>query len=209
MFFTHLYDRLIKVVFLTAGTCLIITLDLPQQMELPAFIALVIAMFLLHIAVLRTLGSYLYCRLRLNMPVNLRQAAALNNVLCPYPHEYPGTGWLPLKEVKALDPELRYAEALKLKNSWYEQLRLRKEQEEKGFADRGVNRRLLMVICGMLAGFGVFTLFAGIPPASWLIDLYCRLFDTVSYPPALIGMILVAIAFLPAAIIRWRILRSG
>lgn len=47
-----------------------------------------------------------------------------------------------------------------------------------------------------------FTTFFELPPATFLIELYCRIFDTDSYPVTLIGLILILIILIPLALLK-------
>jgi hypothetical protein len=197
MFWTHIYDSILK-----AGFWLILMLTLlsipyfEESMMLVLLISTVISI-VAYVLFLRTFGSYLYCRFTLKMKVTFQEAKALNEALSPATLRYFDMKWLPLKEVKPLHESKKYAVALKMLNDWTEQRKQKRKEQKDTFKDSPLFIKLLDVLTVVsCVGFLVTSIF-NLPPASYVINLYCGLFDTNKYDPMLIGMLMTLVVVLP------------
>ena len=115
---THLYDLIAKLG--TLFLSLFILTNIPFIMDnsvLVPVLAIIITV-LAYILNLRTLSSLLYCKFTLGMNINFKEAKELNPALSPNPFSLNGYTWLPLKEIKSLDNNVKYETALRLMHNW-------------------------------------------------------------------------------------------
>jgi hypothetical protein len=202
MEWTHIYDLTVKIGVIVLSV--ITFTNTPYFEDYPILLislSLAVSIFL-YLIFLRTLGSYLYCRINLKMPVSLDRAKALNDALSPNPFSIYGHEWLHLKEVKYLDDDKKYATALQMLEQWrIEKITERKKQVED-FKNASPLSKAYQVAIVLMAVVFLLTSFLNIPPASYVIRYYCQLFDTDEYSPILIGCLMILAALLPILLIK-------
>lgn len=121
VYFTHSYDFILKLI--TYPGVLISLFSIPGSRN-NGFVVLLLLLlgivlgFIVYTFLVRTLSSWLYCRYTLNMKVTLAQAKKLNAAFSPW---HPFEEWLPMKELKQIDEQLRYPAALEFLKKWEEQ----------------------------------------------------------------------------------------
>lgn len=196
MFRTHIYDLIAKLGILFISIPVLINLP---YIDHPAFLFIMIALIsvVFYIFFLRTLGSYLYCRLTLKMNIRFNEAKALNEALSPNPFRYFDMKWLPLKEVKALEESKKYPAALELLAVWTEERKQRRQAQKDTFNNNPAFIKVLDVLTVLVCLGFLATSILDLPPASYVIRLYCHVFDTTHYSPMLIGMLMTLVVVLP------------
>ncbi|MBL7683445.1 MAG: hypothetical protein JNK00_08785 [Flavipsychrobacter sp.] len=116
MIWTHIYDLVLKLLTITV-TIIILS-------HTPAFenkgilimgIALIIFFFSYHYFI-RTFSTFLYCTLALKMKINLSQAKQLNDAFSPTLR----LNWLPMRELKNLDNNVKLETAIRILEKWRE-----------------------------------------------------------------------------------------
>lgn len=115
---THLYDLIAKLGTLFLALFILTNIQfISDNCILVPVLAITITV-IAYIFYLRTLSSLLYCKFTLGMNVNYKKAKVLNPALSPNPFSLNGYTWLPLKEIKHLDNNIKYETALGLMYSW-------------------------------------------------------------------------------------------
>src|SRR6187399_563137 len=98
MAWTHLYDLLLKLATLFALIGLGVLLPLSDVHGAWITLGALVAYFIGYNRFVRTLSTWLYCRLTLRMEVNIAQARTLNDAFTPgWPMQ---RQWLPMKDLK-------------------------------------------------------------------------------------------------------------
>ena len=190
MAWSHLYDLLVKFtsLFLVIGLVLLV----PQMADahpLPLLIVVLAGWFAAYHFVFRALNTLLYARFTLGMPLDLSQAKALNDAFTPaWPMQ---REWLPMKDLKDVEPSARHGVALERLEAWRKQRNIRRELEKKAMQERTPANKAALVV--MIAAIPLLLLcsVAQLPPADRVITIYCATFGTESYPPMLIWIIML------------------
>lgn len=188
--YTHLYDFLAKGLSLGVSLALIFGIPGIQEQNILVAVLIVIPSFLSFAFFFRTFGSYCYARFNLGMDVSWSQAKKLNASLSPMFNVKTRMEWLPLKEVKNLEPEERYIKALSLTKEW-------QQNHEDWWAQKGAQLRnaspkvkLINASLWLLCIYFSIASFMNLPPASYLSQLYMNLFETNSYYPIINALLL-------------------
>ena len=210
MIWTHIFDLLIKI-----GTFILIILLfllIPGLIDHPFIgIIFILVLWVLSIVfVAPTPGSWLYCRIRLKMPISLSQASKLNRVLSPNPFRFnlDGQKWLPLLEVLEVESEKRYEEAMRVSNNWIAEREQKDRQKREEFSNASpASKTLTILIIGFII-FCFIAAFTEIPPANYFIRFYCRIFDTDRYPVMLISCLMILTIVGPIALFKKLIQRG-
>lgn len=198
MIWTHIYDLIVKLGTLFLSIFALTLIPFFEEQGVLIVILSIIFSVIAYTIFLRTLGSYLYCRLTLKMPVTMKQAKTLNKGLAPIPFQFGDFSWLPLTEVKNIDDN-KYDMALSLIDQWTMKRRERWQkiiEQSTGFV-KFIEILMAVIFIGMLA-----TSHFNIPPASYIIELYCKIFDTNEYHPMLIGSLTSFIFIFPLILIK-------
>lgn len=198
MIWTHIYDLIVKfgILFLS-----IFALNLIPFFEGHGGIVVILSIILsiaTYILFLRTLGSYLYSRFTLKMKITIGQAKSLNSGLAPIPFQFGDFKWLPLTEIKHIDNN-KYELALSLITQW--NMERREKWQKTKERSTGLVKYIEFLIVAIYLGMLAISHF-NIPPASYLIDFYCNIFNTNKYSPMLIGSLASLIFILPLSIIK-------
>lgn len=204
MIWTHFFDLLLK-----AGAfvlIIILALLIPGLMDDPirGMVLIFVLWVLSLIFIVRTPGSWLYCRIRLKMPITFSQASKLNGVLSPNPFRFHigGNKWLPMKEVLLVERDMRYQEALRIATAWLEEReRINEERKQEMRNATGTSKIFTGLIVAAFV-FCIVTAFAELPPATYYIRWYCRIFDTDRYPVLLIACLMILTIIGPIALIK-------
>ncbi|MBS1512884.1 MAG: hypothetical protein JST86_18725 [Bacteroidetes bacterium] len=202
MVWTHIYDLLAKLLSL-AITAVILQLLPLYDLGTPVIALITIGISVsIYIVFFRTLGSYCYCRWKLGMPVTFNEAKILNNALSPNPFRNPGSKWLTLQEVKSMQTEDKYASALQLLQQWEEKKEKVKQEESEKQQNKTAGEKFFEILTVVIIISVFLTVFFEQPPATYVIQYYCKLFDTQEYSPILIGGIMVLVILLPLLLIK-------
>lgn len=188
--YTHFFDLLAKALSLGISMAVIFGIpDLPDHGFLIATLT-IIPSFLVFVLFFRTLGSYCYARFSLRMDLSWGQAKKLNAALSPMFTLKTNMEWLPLKEVKELEPEEKYNTALSLTAEWQQDHRDWWTDKATRLKNASFMVKLLTVIQWLLCIFFFIASFLNLPPASYLSQLYMSLFETNSYSPTINALVL-------------------
>ena len=197
MIWTHKYDLLVKLLCIAAVVALFIPVS--DYLELQGYpthfgplvfgLALVLAV-IIYAILLRSVGTYLYARFTLEMPVSFAQAKKLNKAFAPL---FPvGMKWLPMHELYGLPDEHKYEAALRIMDTWIDYKVERKDKEQKVRDLEPLNikvARTVMVVL-MISCFGLSVM--NLPPASYLSRFTSWLFNENAYYPMLNFCVLVS-----------------
>lgn len=199
MIWTHLYDLIIKIALLLTSILILTNIPFFEEHNLALIISLFSLWIGLYLLFGRTIGSYLYAKLSLKMDVSFKKAKELNIALSPLPKTFPLQQWVPLKEVIAVQKDLRFDKAIELINIW--QANLKKEKELNSEKENPKQSKLITVIIGLIL-FGCFaSSFYNLPPASYFIKYYCKTFDTDQYPLIITTLLTFLFCLFPIAIV--------
>ncbi len=207
---THLYDLILK--FLSLILILFLVLAVPGLIDHPfiAFLFLSVLWSLSIIYVVRTPGSWLYCRIRLKMPVSFSQASKLNHVLSPNPFLFKlhGQEWQPLLEVLEVESEERFDLAMEIADIWEINRALKAHQTKKVLRNAPVKSKFILLIMGVVVAYCFIAAFAELPPANYYIRLYCQVLDTREYSVSLIACLMILTIIGPIALFKKLIQRG-
>jgi hypothetical protein len=200
MIWTHKYDLAIKIVTLVICAFiiyLITTLEIPALEDRGMLIALpIIGLGIIFYALFfRTIGTYLYCRLVLKMKIGFKQSAALNNAFAPNP--FTNLKWLPMIEIRGLDDDKKYEVALTILKNWENDNTKKRTVDKNDYKNQPTYGKLLYLVMFAIIIFSFLASLLEIPPATYLIQYYCKIFDTQEYSPVLIGAILTFVGLFP------------
>ncbi len=202
MEWTHIYDLTVKIGVIVLS---VITFTNTPYFEyypiLLISLSFAVSIFL-YLFFLRTLSSYLYCRINLKMPVSLDQAKALNDALSPNPFSIYGHEWLHLKEVKNLEDDKKYDAALQMLEQWKKEKTAERKKQVDDFKNAPPLSKAFQVVIVVITILFLLTSFLNIPPASYVIKYYCELFNTDEYSPVLIGCVMIFVVLLPILLIK-------
>ncbi len=190
MFWTHIYDLTGKFVCLLIAVVLAISLP-GHDNEILQMVIIFILIPLLYFSIFRTLGSYLYCKLRLKMELNFSEAKKLNAALSPL--LLSNFKWLPLTEVKTLEPSIKYEAALKLCEEWEKENKNKLQEHINKFNLSSPKTKLFNILVILLIVFFGIASVMNIPPASYVTQGYQLIFGPEGYNP-LVNFILLALA---------------
>jgi hypothetical protein len=194
---THLYDIIVKVgtLFLSLFILTNIQFISDNNVLLPV-LAIIITVFA-YIFYLRTLSSLLYCKFTLGININFKEAKRLNPALSPNPFSLNGYTWLPLKEIKNLDNNIKYETALRLMDNWLKN----KTHKMTNASKIKILEYSVAVVFLILLVTSQFDL----PPSSYFVSIYCNAFNTDKYSPLLITALASLIYALPVYFIKKKI----
>lgn len=181
MIWTHIYDLLLKLA--TIFLSIVVLIQIPWLEENPIVLALlgVLLFFVVYNYFVRTLATYLYCKFTLKMNVDLTQAKELNDAFSPL-FTSP-LKWLPMKELKNADDAVKYQVAIDTYNKWREERKRLKTQQIQNFKNAGQRTKTLTIVMYGLVGYFMIAGFMNWPPANYIAEAYCRLFETENYFP--------------------------
>ncbi len=202
MFWTHFYDLIVKFGILFLSIFAMTSFPFYDDYAILLILTSLAISSISYIYFLRTLGSYLYCRFTLKMPVDFKQAEKLNAALSPNPFTLLGLEWLPLNEVKHSEADMKFERAIELLEIWTEQKKLKRQEQIDKFKNNSTATKIYEISLGLICVGLLLTSFFNVPPASYLISYYCELFDTNEYHPILIGCLMIIIFLLPILIIK-------
>jgi hypothetical protein len=183
MIWTHIYDLILKLVTLFLSIIIMIQFPFSQDYDVISILIGVILFFVSYHYFIRTLATYLYCKLTLKMNVSFSQAKQLNNAFSPVFSLH--MQWLPMTEIKPLDDSIKYEVALATYLKWEEDKKRERKQNVQDFKNAGQRTKILTVIMYVLVGYFMIAGFMNLPPANYLTLAYCKLFDTDKYYPIL------------------------
>ena len=115
---THLYDLIAKLGTLFLSLFVLTNIPFISDNSVLVPILAITITAVAYIFYLRTLASLLYCKFTLGMNINFKEAKELNPALSPNPFSLKGYNWLPLKEIKSIDKNVKYETALRLMQNW-------------------------------------------------------------------------------------------
>lgn len=199
MIWTHYYDLLVKISILFLS---IFTLNLIPFFDGHEFYLTILSIILsttFYILILRTFGSYLYCRITLKMAITIGEAKNLNDALSPFPLQHGDLNWLPLTEIINVEHSKKYEAALILANQWKKSKMenwVKTKEQSKGLV-RLIEISIGVIFIGMLISSNL-----NLPPSNYFIELYCKIFNTNQYSPMLIGTLASLIFILPLILIK-------
>ena len=191
MVWTHFFDLLLKLISIIPTFIIAIAAMMPYYTdEGPGILSVLLILafwYVIYKYLFRTLATYLYCRISLKMKVSFEEARQLNEAYTPIF----GMKWLPMKELRNARNIDKYQVALGIFRAWDEERRQDRQQTWAEFNHSGLGTRALTVLKYLLIVYFCIAVINGWPPADFLISVYCRLFDTERYYPALIMIILI------------------
>jgi hypothetical protein len=191
MVWTHFFDLLFKLISIIPTFIIAIAAMMPYYTdEGPGILSVLLILafwYVIYKYLFRTLSTYLYCRISLKMKVSFEEARQLNEAYTPIF----GMKWLPMKELRNARNIDKYQVALGIFRAWDEERRQDRQQTWAEFNHSGLGTRALTVLKYLLIVYFCIAVINGWPPADFLISVYCRLFDTERYYPALIMIILI------------------
>ncbi|MDR0802453.1 hypothetical protein [Fluviicola sp.] len=194
MIWTHTYDLILKLSTILLSIAVLIQIPYLEDRGMVSIILSVILFFVVYNTFVRTLATYLYCKLTLKMNVDLSQAKQLNGAFSPvFPLKMK---WLPMRELSNIEDPDKYQIALDIYKKWDEQNKQSKKQQFQNFKNSEQKTKILTVIMYVLTGYFVIAGFMNLPPANYLTLAYCKLFDTDEYYPILNGFLLVLLTIL-------------
>lgn len=197
---THLIDGLIKLGLMFALIFLVANIPFFDGRGYLLLFTVITAFFLLYFYIFRTLGSYLYAMWVLKMQVTWEQAKTLNEGLAPFKNHF--MTWLPLKEVKNLDDDIKYTTAIQLIEKWKLE---NKNKKREAFESLKKGSTLTKTLKYFYLGYIVVSLLTSIlnlPPASYIIEWYCNFFEDENYYPMFIWAIMVLPVAFPVLILK-------
>ncbi|MFM9986844.1 MAG: hypothetical protein ACKVOK_16510, partial [Flavobacteriales bacterium] len=210
MIWTHIFDLLLK-----AGAFVLIIIMavlIPELMDDPIRgITFIMVLWVLSLVfVVRTPGSWLYCRIRLKMPVSFSQASKLNHLLSPNPFQFKlhGQEWLPLLDVLEVESEKRFDLAMEISDSWEAERAQKARQTKEELRNAPGKSKVFLILFGSVAAYCFIAAFAGLPPANYYIRLYCQILDTREYSVSLIACLIILTIIGPIALIKKLIQRG-
>lgn len=189
MFWTHIYDLIFKLITLI-GTIVIMDklTSIENNPKILIILSIIIA-FILYKYIIRTLATYLYCKLTLKMNLNLSQAKQLNDAFSPVISR--DLKWFPMTELRNMDSDNKFQIALNHYNQYRETLKQDKVQQIKDFNNAEQKTKILTVLkYGLYAYFAVAVVF-NLPPSNFITQLFCVVFNTENYYPILNILILL------------------
>lgn len=191
MFWTHIFDLLLKLAILFLNIiCLISFLPKFQYHDIVCICLSILLSSIIYVYFLRTLGSYLYCKLVLKMNISFNEAKQLNPSLAPYPFNLTRFEWLPFTEIKSIPKEKRFHQMLQIQNDWQNNKKQEYIQQKNNFLNANTTLKVIQYLIWTLVGVFFITSYLQVPPAIYIINLYCTILDTNEYSPMFIGSIL-------------------
>jgi hypothetical protein len=187
MFFTHIFDIIFKLISIIISIFGILILIEFYNDALAAFIISFVFSILLYGLIFRTIASLLYARFYLKMELNYLQAKKLNIALSPLFSL--GNKWLPLLEIKEIEADYKYENALKLIENWKQEQKSEQQKIKQNFNDASIKTKILTIIMYGLVLYVFTAVFMHWYPMNLLNDFYMDLFNTNEYYPMLNGMI--------------------
>ncbi len=194
MFWTHLYDLIFKLISFAMVLAVVLSISFFEEKNVAVALIIAVLYFLVYNYVFRTFATYLYCRLTLKMNVTLNQAKQLNNAFSPLLPT--SLEWLPMRELRDMDDDVKYQVALHLYNEWIEEKRQHWITFTQDFKNSSLGTKLLTIT---MYGLVVYFMLAGIlnwQPVLFLGREYCMIFYSNTYPSFWIGIICSALTLL-------------
>ncbi len=189
MIWTHIYDLILKLVTLLLSIIIMIQFPFSQNYAVISIIIGVILFFVSYHYFIRTLATYLYCKMTLRMNVNFSEAKQLNNAFSPLFSLH--MQWLPMTEIKSLNDSKKYDAALDIYKRWDEEKKKERAQHMQDFKSSGKWTKILTITMYCFVVYFVVATFMNLPPADFVTEVYCRIFSTDNYYPILTGLVLV------------------
>src|ERR1043165_826831 len=185
--YTHIYDAFMKL--LAIALCATLTLQIMaiDDPGLPLLLGVLMLSVLLYYALLKTLGTWLYCKFTLKMDLTFAQARTLNGAFAPVWSNQ----WLPMKELKDIDDSIKYETALKIYEHWKETGERVKQTVKVEFAPKSNKTKVLTVIMYSLFVVFFITSIANVPPSSYIADMWMRIWGDNKYNPIVNWAILI------------------
>ena len=189
MMWTHLYDLVLKLVTMFLVIVLIVQVPVVGSNAFVGILLVIILFFVSYYLLIRTLATYLYCKLTLKMNLRFKQAKKLNDAISPVFSL--DMQWLPMTEIKALDDNIKYKVALNTYAIWKEEKQKKMQQRLLDFKAAGQQSKTLTVVQYVLVAYIAIASFMNLPPANYLTIAFCKLFDTDKYYPILNSFLLI------------------
>lgn len=189
MMWTHLYDLVLKLVTMFLVIMLIVQVPVVGSNAFVGILLVIILFFVSYYLLIRTLATYLYCKLTLKMNLSFKQAKKLNDAISPVFSL--DMQWLPMTEIKALDDNIKYEVALNTYAIWKEEKQKKMQQRLLDFKAAGQQSKTLTVVQYVLVAYIAIASFMNLPPANYLTIAFCKLFDTDKYYPILNSFLLI------------------
>ena len=187
MFFTHIFDKLLKLTSLLISVLCVMQTEAFDDFLVLQIIFVLLSSAILYVGFFRTLSSYFYARFYLKMDLNFNQAKELNEALSPVFNLR--LKWLPLLEIKEIDADYKYETALKLIENWKQEQIVEQQKIKQNFKEASLKTKVLTIIMYGLVLYVFVAVFMHWYPMSLLNDFYMNLFNTNEYYPMLNGMI--------------------
>ena len=195
MIWTHIYDLLLKVITLSLSIIIVTNISVLESHDMLKITISLLSYFLLYNFFVRTISSYLYCRIKLKTKISLKQAEKLNNAFSPILNL--NFEWLPMLEIRNMKESERYEYALEFYKDYKKQNKSKITEIINTFSMTGHKLILLKILMYSLIIYFFIAGIMNLPPASFLSDLYCRTFETEEYYP----MLNICILILPTLLI--------
>jgi hypothetical protein len=187
---THIYDGLFKLISLILSTAILFScskyLDLIENhyLHITVFVGVLFILFtLLFYGCFRTLSSYLYANRTLKMNITYTQAKTLNNAFSPF--ILTNMQWLPMLDLKNNTTDVKYNIALQLVAHWQTEKKHQRLLEKKEFKDYNLAQKTIQILRNIAIVGAAITGFFNLPPASYISNMFCTIFNTNSYVPIL------------------------
>ena len=207
IFWTHIYDLLMKVISLIATAaiviCIVQSLHLTRHVVgLIAASSVLVIGIPLYLFIFRTIGSLLYCRISLRAKFSFSEARQFDSVLAPMIPQL----WCPLTEVREVAEQEKFAEALRRAEFWKQERVQFKLDRAVRLGEQTGTFRLVRGVLMALTFIGFAMGFFVIPPFDKLADFQASFGDDHKYSPMLNGILG---GLLPGIILRILDARKG
>jgi hypothetical protein len=196
---THIYDGLFKLLSLIIASAIIFCGDTfldkieNHYLHITVFISLLLVLFtLIFYGFFRTIGSYLYANRSLKMNITMAQAKNLNPAFSPF--LFSNSDWLPMLELKDNTTDVKYNIALQHLEYWQAEKKHQRLLEKKEFKDYNLAQKIIHILRNIAVVGAAITGFLNLPPASYITNFICKVFNINSYIPILnIAILLIPI----------------
>lgn len=189
MIWTHIYDLILKIITFIFSIFIAINLPFLENKDFLIIMSSIVLYFAVYNIFIRTFATYLYCKYALKMNINLNQAKDLNNAFSPI---FPlNLKWLPMREIRNVTDNEKYETALKLFKNYKEQHKNKISEKLNEFIMSNNKVKILRILMYALIIYFIIAGFMNLPPASYLSNLYFKLFETEEYYPVINICILV------------------
>jgi hypothetical protein len=147
-----------------------------------------LSLLIYHVAI-RTLATFLYCRISLGIPLSLKQAKEFDDIFTPTFST--DLTWVSMSEIKKLPESERYAMASQINARWKEQKEHSKNQHIQNFKESKSKTKILTMTMYALIIYFIIASFLNLFPANKIAEIYCSIFQTQKIYPALHVLLLV------------------